>query len=118
MLARMTGYCLCPRRQTVLLILALVAGAFLAVGTTCVPPVPTDPWGGAMLVDQDGDGIADSRDNCLSVANAGQADADGDGVGDACDVCPGEPSDLGRPGGRRLRPGEDVPGRAGWSPWP
>ena len=35
--------------------------------------------------DVDADGIADSSDNCPSVANADQADADGDGLGDACD---------------------------------
>jgi|SRR5215203_171952 len=35
--------------------------------------------------DRDGDGVPDSRDNCLSVYNPGQADCDGDRVGDACD---------------------------------
>ncbi len=38
--------------------------------------------------DQDGDGIADVRDNCPTVKNANQADQDHDGVGDACDNCP------------------------------
>jgi hypothetical protein len=37
--------------------------------------------------DADGDGTADFADNCLLVANVGQADADGDFAGDACDVC-------------------------------
>jgi len=64
--------------------------------------------------DSDGDGVADSEDNCPSVANADQAnsdtdshgdlcdncpnddnedqaDADGDGTGDACDNCPDDP---------------------------
>lgn len=36
-------------------------------------------------VDTDGDGIADSADNCPSTANRNQDDVDGDGVGDACD---------------------------------
>jgi hypothetical protein len=36
-------------------------------------------------VDADGDGIADTADNCPAVANATQADLDGDGIGDACD---------------------------------
>jgi Thrombospondin type 3 repeat len=40
------------------------------------------------ITDGDGDGIADSRDNCRQVANPDQADRDGDGVGDACDNCP------------------------------
>ena len=40
------------------------------------------------VVDTDGDGIPDSRDNCPNVANPDQKDTDGDGVGDACDNCP------------------------------
>src|SRR5215216_1292042 len=35
--------------------------------------------------DNDGDGVADSEDNCPDVANANQADGDADGEGDACD---------------------------------
>jgi hypothetical protein len=35
--------------------------------------------------DDDGDGVANSQDNCVSVANAGQEDLDTDGVGDVCD---------------------------------
>jgi hypothetical protein len=45
---------------------------------------PSDP-------DTDGDGIADSSDNCASTPNADQADADGDDVGDACDSTPNGP---------------------------
>jgi len=37
-------------------------------------------------VDQDGDGVVDSCDNCPAVANAVQKDTDGDGQGDACDA--------------------------------
>ena len=40
------------------------------------------------LLDVDGDGIPDWRDNCPTVANADQLDTDHDGVGDACDNCP------------------------------
>ncbi len=40
------------------------------------PPAPTDT---------DGDGVADSVDNCVNTANANQADYDNDGQGDACD---------------------------------
>ncbi|MDD5043112.1 MAG: thrombospondin type 3 repeat-containing protein [Patescibacteria group bacterium] len=39
-------------------------------------------------LDVDGDGVADSLDNCPAVANANQLDVDGDGTGDACDNCP------------------------------
>ena len=35
--------------------------------------------------DTDGDGYADSADNCPDIANPSQADADGDGTGDACE---------------------------------
>lgn len=42
---------------------------------------PDDPE-----ADGDGDGVPDSTDNCIDVANAGQEDGDGDGVGDVCDV--------------------------------
>lgn len=40
------------------------------------------------LIDTDGDGIPDDKDNCPKVANPDQVDEDGDGVGDACDPCP------------------------------
>src|SRR5215212_2030143 len=36
--------------------------------------------------DSDGDGTADTEDNCPEVANPDQADANGDGVGDACPI--------------------------------
>ena len=37
--------------------------------------------------DTDGDGLANSLDNCLTVSNTTQLDSDGDGVGDLCDNC-------------------------------
>ena len=42
----------------------------------------------ALVFDLDGDGVADTDDNCPTVANPDQADVDSDGVGDACDPCP------------------------------
>ena len=41
----------------------------------------------ACPVDGDGDGIADSKDNCPAKANSTQLDGDKDLVGDACDNC-------------------------------
>lgn len=58
----------------------------LQQGQTCAIP---------NVFDIDGDGVEDPDDNCLSVANAGQADADSDGLGDDCDACPAVPN----PGG-------------------
>ena len=40
-----------------------------------------------IFLDQDHDGIGDSKDNCPSIFNPDQADADHDGVGDVCDNC-------------------------------
>jgi hypothetical protein len=37
------------------------------------------------LADADGDGVADTEDNCLNVANASQLDTDTDGFGNICD---------------------------------
>lgn len=48
--------------------------------TASPTPVPTpDPD------DSDSDGVADSIDNCPSLANADQLDSDSDGIGDLCD---------------------------------
>ncbi len=38
------------------------------------------------VADGDGDGVADGKDNCISVKNPSQLDADADGQGDECDV--------------------------------
>jgi len=45
--------------------------------------IVTDP-----NVDRDGDGIADSRDNCPDIANSDQLDSDTDGKGNVCDTSP------------------------------
>jgi hypothetical protein len=42
----------------------------------------------ALSPDNDGDGVPNIVDNCIEVANPGQADGDGDGIGDACVVKP------------------------------
>ena len=39
-------------------------------------------------VDSDGDGIANSEDNCPQDANPSQTNSDGDDYGDVCDNCP------------------------------
>lgn len=59
----------------------------------CAGPVQTcsggSTGGGS---DTDGDGIADSSDNCPNNANADQADNDNDGIGNVCDSTPnGDP---------------------------
>ncbi len=62
---------------------------------TCVPSRPGEFDGVGGSTDQDGDGIADSADNCPGWFNAirpmdagRQPDTDGDGEGDICDPCP------------------------------
>jgi len=62
---------------------------FIPLGNQYYQPV----WGGELSfdpqVDADGDGIADTLDNCPDNYNPGQEDADSDGVGDSCDACQG-----------------------------
>ena len=44
--------------------------------------------------DSDGDGLADSCDNCPNHANADQADCDDDGLGDVCEIATGTEVDC------------------------
>jgi cytosine/adenosine deaminase-related metal-dependent hydrolase len=62
---------------------------------TCVPSRPTEYDGTISAGDNDGDGIANTSDDCPDVFNpvrpvdnGAQADVDDDGVGDACDPTP------------------------------
>jgi len=51
------------------------------------PVAPHDGTDAAIAdADMDGDGIANSLDNCVSVANGDQSNVDGDLLGDACDA--------------------------------
>lgn len=43
-------------------------------------------WGTSELLDADGDGIINSQDNCVYVANTSQLDTDHDGYGNSCDA--------------------------------
>ena len=40
-----------------------------------------------LILDVDEDGVLDSDDNCVDIANPNQSDIDFDGAGDACDPC-------------------------------
>ena len=70
--------------------------------------------------DTDGDGVPDTTDNCLLIANANQADGDGDGVGDACDNCPSianpDQSDVDGDGKGNVCDDELVDSVRDWSP--
>ena len=44
--------------------------------------------------DGDADGVADSTDNCIEVANADQRDTDVDGIGNLCDPDVAQPNDC------------------------
>ena len=56
-----------------------------------LPVEATDAQLRELSGDADHDAVNDFDDNCLGVANAGQADSDHDGRGDACDATPGPP---------------------------
>jgi hypothetical protein len=47
-----------------------------------------DPGDDSSIGDADNDGVPDTTDNCVDLANADQGDEDRDDVGDVCDLCP------------------------------
>ena len=48
----------------------------------------TDGLFNVTIGDRDEDGVLDTDDNCVDIANAQQDDGDADGLGDVCDNCP------------------------------
>jgi hypothetical protein len=74
-------------------------GAMIS-GSTYPQLTADSAWSNAVsILDQDGDGIVDTQDNCPTTPNPDQADADGDGIGDACDTCTDTDADtFGNPG--------------------
>jgi hypothetical protein len=66
-----------------------IDAAVIDGATTDTMTVVTDAAVDAMTTtDTDGDGVADTTDNCPTVANTNQRDHDGDLHGDVCDRCP------------------------------
>lgn len=59
--------------------------------TNCDAGYSSDVGAAVCYAETDGDGIADTDDNCVETSNPDQADGDGDGIGDACDACPDIP---------------------------
>lgn len=59
-------------------------GKFKATGVDQGAEQEEEVAGQEQTTDSDGDGIADTTDNCPDVANQDQKDTDGDGKGDAC----------------------------------
>lgn len=72
-------------KKVLLLILLVIPLVFFNCKEDDSTPTPVDD--GVNIVDSDGDGVEDTDDNCVDIANADQLDGDGDGFGDVCDNC-------------------------------
>jgi Thrombospondin type 3 repeat len=70
-------------RHALVVLAALAALAFTAALAPVAMAQVVDP--ASAVVDTDADGVPDAVDNCVAVANPGQADYDANGAGDACD---------------------------------
>lgn len=68
--------------DTSMMIDAFVPPADMTTMVDAMPDTSTTP------TDTDGDGVADTTDNCPTVANVDQRDHDMDAKGDVCDKCP------------------------------
>lgn len=66
--------------------------ASLDLSASVVPRLPRPTTTRRTCLDQDGDNLVNSQDNCNLVPNPGQADAAGDAVGDVCDNCADTPN--------------------------
>ncbi len=71
---------------------AIILSARAPGGTVWLLQLKARRESGALVMDADGDGVADRSDNCPRLANLAQQDQDADGVGDACDVCADTPT--------------------------
>jgi len=73
-------------------------GGYCVLPSTCPGPADASPtWEGPradlnLVIDRDGDGVPNEKDNCPDGYNPSQADADKDGFGDVCDCAPTDPS--------------------------
>ncbi len=79
-----------PDQEFVLYAKSVPAGTVALGGNRATPAVPGGEQSSyvvAVVPDSDGDGVADTIDNCPATPNPTQTDSEADGVGDACDPC-------------------------------